>query len=74
MVINHLPGTKLSPEVVLHRTLQHVDRIKSIVIIIDWDDDTVGIDYSQQKMSTLTYAEKMLTLKVNDVLTNGDPQ
>ena len=54
--IVHLPGSKLTPEVVLHRTLQKIDRIKSVCMVIQWDDDTFDIDWSQQKTSELCMA------------------
>ena len=35
----HLPGTRLTPEVVLHRTINKMQRIKGVAIVIQWDDD-----------------------------------
>ena len=51
--IHQLPGTMLSPKVVLARTMDKVDRIKSVSIIIQWDDDTFDSDWSCQKVSEL---------------------
>ena len=44
--LRHLPGTALSPELVLHRTLEKLERIKSVVVVIQWDDDTFDVDWS----------------------------
>ena len=46
--ILHLPGTKLTPEVVLHRTLTKLPHIKSVCIVIQWDDDSFDVDWSAQ--------------------------
>ena len=53
--IVHLPGTILTPEVVLHRTLTKIDHIKAITVIVEWNDETFDFDWSQQKVSELTY-------------------
>lgn len=53
--IHHLPGTRLTPEVVLHRTLEKVPRIESILVVVRWDDGTVDSDWSQMKMSDLAF-------------------
>lgn len=45
--IVHLPGTTLSPKVVLHQTLDHIENIKAVTIVIQWDDDTFSIDWSR---------------------------
>ena len=54
--IVHLPGTKLSPEVVLHRTLQKVGRIKAVAIVIQWDDESYEMDWSLMKNCELCMA------------------
>lgn len=53
--IVHLPGTKLTPDVVLHRTISKLDRIKAVTVIIQWDDDTLDFDWSQQRVSDLCF-------------------
>ena len=58
--IVHLPGTKLTPEVVLHRTLTKTSRIKAVAIVIQWDDDTFDTDWSTMKNSELCMASMML--------------
>ena len=51
--IIHLPGTKLTPEVVLHRTLTKLPHIKSVVVVIQWDDGSVECDWSSMMVSDL---------------------
>jgi hypothetical protein len=50
----HLPGTRLSPEVVLHRTLDKLGHIDGVVGIT-WRDGTTDIDWSQMKLSDLSF-------------------
>lgn len=54
--LRHLPGTRLTPEVVLHRTLNKIDRIKGVVVVIQWDDDSMDVDWSQMTVSALHMA------------------
>lgn len=56
----HLPGTKLTPEVVLHRTLNKLERIKAVTIVIQWDDDSYVADWSQMKASEICMASAVL--------------
>lgn len=58
--IVHLPGTRLTPDVVLHRTLAKCAHIKSVCIVIQWGDDTFDIDWSQQKVSELCMGALLL--------------
>ncbi len=68
----HLPGTVLAAEVVLHRTLQKIDRIKAVAVIIQWDDDTFSSDHSSMKMSELCMASFTLTAVVNKTIFGED--
>ena len=56
----HLPGTRLTPEVLLHRTLNKLPRIKAIAMVIQWDDDTMDVDHSSMQVSTLQMTAAML--------------
>ena len=67
----HLPGTKLTPEVVLHRTLNKLDRIKAVVILIQWDDCSFDADWSQMLMSELCMAYRVLDKHVDATLLDG---
>ncbi len=57
----HLPGTALSPEVVLHRTLQKLEHIESVVVMIKWKKETFDADWSVQKTTDLTAQALLLT-------------
>lgn len=62
--IRIFPGSRVSPEVLLHRTLDKVKRIKAVTAIIQWDDDTYSCDWSSMKVSELCMAEKILAIEV----------
>lgn len=64
----HLPGTRLTPEVTLRRTLDKVDRIKAVVTVIQWDDDTFDVDWSEQRTSNLAMASAVLAGNVQDAI------
>ena len=69
----HLPGTMLTPEVVLHRTLNKIDRIKAVAIIITWDDDTYATDWSQQKISLLCMGAVVLDENIRRIINGEGP-
>ena len=64
----HLPGTRLTPEVVLHRTMNKLEHIKAVVVIIQWDDETFNVDWSQMKASELAMSSLILNQTATDVL------
>ena len=59
----HLPGTVLTPEVVLHRTLNKVHHIKAVSIVIQWNDDTFVCDWSKQTTLELVTAATALRIE-----------
>ena len=46
----------LTPEVVLIRTLRKKDRIRSVTVLMEWDDGSYDADWSKQKVSDLCFA------------------
>lgn len=64
----HLPGTILTPEVALARTMQKLPRIKAVTIVIQWDDDTFDCDWSSMKTSELCMASKVLDRQVDEAI------
>lgn len=72
--IAHLPGTKLTPEVVLARTLEKAPRIKSVVVVVMWDDDTFDTDWSQMQVSEFCMASKILDKEVGSRLVPDDDE
>jgi hypothetical protein len=69
--IIHLPGTVLSPEVVLHRTLGKLPRIKAVLVLMQWDDLSMSVDWSQMKMSELCMAAMTVQRAVGIELDGG---
>lgn len=59
--IIHLPGTELTPEVVLHRTLTKKERIQAVTVVILWDDGTYDVDWSRQELRDLAMGAMTLT-------------
>ena len=68
----HLPNTALSPKVVLHRTLDKIDHIKSVVVIIQWNNDEFATDWSQMKVSELCMATMHLQEAGRKTLFDGE--
>jgi hypothetical protein len=56
----HLPGTLLTPNVVLHRTLEKLDHVKGVIVIIQWKDNTMAVDWSSFALSELAMASMVL--------------
>lgn len=52
----HLPGTRLTPEVVLRQCLARVKDIKSVIIICQDNEDFYDCLWSQMKLSELSFA------------------
>lgn len=68
----HLPGTRLTPDVVLHRTLNKISDIKAVTVVIQWNDDRFSVDWSQMRASELCAAALMLDINARDVLEGND--
>jgi len=58
--IIHLPGTELTPQVVLHQTLELIANIKAVTIVIQWEDDTFELDWSRQQTNDFCMAAMLL--------------
>jgi hypothetical protein len=68
----HLPGTQLTPEVVLHRTLGKLEHIKAVTIIIQWNNDEFASDWSQMRVSELCMASMHLEEQVKKTMFDGE--
>lgn len=66
------PGSDISPELVLHRTLGKLDHIKAVTVVIQWNDDTVGVDWSTQKTSMLCMSSVVLSEVARRAAMNED--
>lgn len=70
--IVHLPGSRVSPQVVLHQTLEKVSRVKAVTLVIQWDDDTYDIDWSRQTASELCMGAVLLQAEAAKIAQGGD--
>ena len=68
----HLPGTAVSPQLVLHRTLDKLAHIKAVTIIIQWDNDEFATDWSQMRVSELCMATMHLEKQCKETMFNGE--
>lgn len=68
----HLPGTTVTPQLVLHRTLDKLDHIKAITIIIQWTNDEIATDWSQMRVSELCMASMHLSEQCKKTMFDGE--
>jgi hypothetical protein len=68
----HLPGTAVSPELVLHRTLDKLEHIKSVTITIQWHNDELATDWSQMRVSELCMHSMNLEEQVKKTMYDGE--
>lgn len=67
----HLPGTAVSPQLVLHRTLDKLEHIKAVTVIIQWHNDEIATDWSQMRVSELCMALLTLEEQVKKTMFEG---
>ena len=67
-----LPGAAVSPQVVLHRTLDKLEHIKSITITIQWNNDEIATDWSQMLVSELCMHAMHLDEQVKKTMFDGE--
>ena len=71
--IIHLPGTKLSPQVVLARTLTKIEHIESVVVLIGWKDRSVALDWSEMNAADLAFMAMYFDDQVRAVIRGDKP-
>lgn len=54
------PNRDTSARLVLERTLDKADRIKAVVVVIQWDDETFDADWSIMKVGEFSMASLVL--------------
>lgn len=65
----HLPGTVLSPELVLRRTLEKISYIRSVAVVIEWKEDrSVDVDWSQMSLRDLSFLAESLRFRAHGVM------
>lgn len=73
MGIVRLPGTKLTPKVLLAQTLEDADIIESVVIITKWKDGEISVAWSRQEQEEVALAIQYLEMKLRKVLDDHEP-
>lgn len=70
----HLPGTKLTPDVVLHRTLNKIEHIEAVTVIIQWKfDSSMSVDWSSMAARDLALASLVMNKIAVDHAIRNDP-
>ena len=67
-IIEHLPTSRLTPDVVLHRALGDIENTQAVVLLVQDTDGLWSIEWSQMSASDLCFAEKWLSLEIAYVL------
>ena len=70
--LSRLPGTGLSPEVLLHQILEDRDDIKSVVIVIEWKDTKRSVAWSDMRVSETCMSARVLDHCVGKELDRDD--
>lgn len=65
MSIEQLPGARLAAETVLHRTLEEIDKIKGVMVLILYKDDTAYLDQSSLMINEVCYLLKYADQDIN---------
>lgn len=66
-----LPGVSVSAETVLHRTLEKLPRIKAVAIVIQWDDGSMDVDWSNMQNNDLCMAAMVLQVVAQREIRSG---
>ncbi len=69
----HLPGTELSPEFVLHRTLNKLNHIQAVAVVILWKNGESDTDWSQMNLSELCWVSRSLDECVSAIVRREMP-
>ncbi len=63
-----MPGTPLSPEVMLHQALAEIEDTKGVVLIVYKKDETVNAGWSDMLLSEVCMASAVLQHDINEAL------
>ena len=70
--LSRIPGTGLSPEVLLHQILEDKDDIKAVVIVVEWKDGVRSVAWSDMRVSETCMSSKVLDDAVSRELSKDD--
>lgn len=68
------PGTRLTPEVLLHQTMEDLSDCQAMVIIKMRKDDTVDVSMSCLSMANLAFMTLMLQLHTVKTVQSDPPE
>lgn len=74
MTIAHLPGTTLTPQVVLARNAEVLDDIAGVVVVIMRKDRTFNADWSRLSAPELCMMARVLDEEVRLLITGASPE
>ena len=72
--IIQLPGTEPSPEVILHRTLTKLSRIRNVVVVIQWDDDSWDADWTPMSKAEFGFCGRILENEIRKEIFGSTPE
>lgn len=67
-----LRSVDTTPRIVLERTLDKAARIKAVMVVIHWDDESFDLDWSLMKVSDLAMMATILTEQAQSRVTKGE--
>ena len=70
--IARMPGTRLSPEVLLRNMLEDIDQVKSIALVIEWEDDTFQVCNSAMPHTKCVAMGAFMARKMMDGFLSGE--
>ena len=70
--LSRLPGTGLSPEVLLHQILEDRDNIKAVTIVVEWKDTKRSVAWSDMPFSEACTSSKVLDYCMSKELEKDD--
>ena len=69
-----LPGTHAESKLVLARTQEKVDRIANVIVLVEWDDGTWDIDFSDISYGGMSYAALMFQGEVTKMIYDDEKE
>jgi len=66
--IQQLPGTRISPETLLCKSMEDIEDTRDVIIITRHKDDTYSCTWSSQRLSDLSFATKMLEIALTEAI------
>lgn len=71
--IASMPTARLTPDVVLGRTLEKREYIEAVVVLIRWNNGETAADWSQMTAESLLWLSKDFDMAVEDMMRGNRP-